>query len=138
MRDCPVVTFQAFLYNFVHYIGSLAASLERALSLLHQSDTIPPKDNGALSRSFAFIFSQEKMNVRGMKYPEELTQQTTVIVYPRSPLTILLTDRFPLELLTVGFFVGTALAKYPLCSHKQSVNSRIPKVSATCLLLSPC
>jgi hypothetical protein len=58
---------------------------------------------------FCLHLFRGKMNVGGTKFPEALIQQTTVMVCPRSPLTILLTDLFPLEVMIFAVFVGTVL-----------------------------
>jgi hypothetical protein len=52
-----------------------------------------------------------KTNGAGAKLPKAQIQQTTVMFYPRSPPTILVTDLLPLELITFGTSGGAELWK---------------------------
>jgi hypothetical protein len=52
---------------------------------------------------------QGTTNIGGTKFPEAVIKQTTVIFCPGAPLTILVTDILPFELITFGTSVGPVL-----------------------------
>lgn len=110
MHDYPVLMGKGFPHNLAHYFGSAGAGRARGLRNLNQT---PQQQKMAPSRSFTSIRFQGKANVWGTTIREELIQQTTVMVCPHFPITILMKRHTPLEV-TSGTFVDIILIVLPI------------------------